>query len=207
MRNSNIQALRRHVEDWFCRLTICILVEFVKPEANPNNNLMMRRAGLSNLPGIVLWFLFAYLVDSGCSWHFDLLWACSLNSIYQSQIVVSLVRNLQKKCPTLRWTKVFKSSLKAVLSLIWSARELAEANSIEIKHQHAAIDCLGKHKTWNHLRWQYIWNIDRGKSGPRNVFPKSSLFPYDRLLLSLGDDLLKKKDYSILYFHHIHPAI
>ena len=68
-----------------------LLVEFVKPEANPNDNLMMRRAGLSNLPGIVLWFLFAYLVDSGCSWHFDLLWTCSLNSIYQSQIVVSVV--------------------------------------------------------------------------------------------------------------------
>ena len=30
-----------------CHLTICRLVEFVKSEANPNNNLMMRRAGLS----------------------------------------------------------------------------------------------------------------------------------------------------------------
>ena len=30
-----------------CRLTISRLVEFVKSEANPNNNLMMRRAGLS----------------------------------------------------------------------------------------------------------------------------------------------------------------
>ena len=33
-----------------CRLTICRLVEFVKSEAeaNPNNNLMIRRAGLSS---------------------------------------------------------------------------------------------------------------------------------------------------------------
>ena len=30
-----------------CRLTICRLVEFVKSETNPNNNMMMRRAGLS----------------------------------------------------------------------------------------------------------------------------------------------------------------
>ena len=84
-----------------------------------------------------------------------------------------------KKCSALRWQKLPTSSLKAVLSsssLIWSARELAEANSIEIKHQHAALDCLGKHKTWNHLRWQYIWNIDRGKSGPRNVFQNPICF-------------------------------
>ena len=95
-----------------------VLVEFVKPEANPNNNLMMRRVGLSNLPGIVLWFLFAYLVDSGCSWHFDLLWMCSLNSIYQSQIVVSLVRNLQKNVPLWGKQKLPKVHLKQFYCLV-----------------------------------------------------------------------------------------
>ena len=34
--------------------TICRLVEFVKSEANPNNNLMMRRASLSNANTVLL---------------------------------------------------------------------------------------------------------------------------------------------------------
>ena len=34
------------------RLTICRLVEFVKSEANPNNNLMMRRLAYTSLGGV-----------------------------------------------------------------------------------------------------------------------------------------------------------
>ena len=175
-----------------------LLVEFVKPEANPNDNLMMRRAGLSNLPRIVLWFLFAYLVDSGCSWHFDLLWTCSLNSIYQSQIVVSLVRNLQKNVPLWGKQKLPKVHLKQFYCLVhWYDLQGSWRRQIPLKlsiNMRRSI-VLANTRLGITYVWQYTQDLKHWQRQKRTqeCFPKSNLFPYDRLLLSLGDDLLKKK--------------
>ena len=51
-----IRSNRQH-----CRLTICRFLDFVKSEANPNNNLMMRRAGLFKIR-LATTFLFLFEV-------------------------------------------------------------------------------------------------------------------------------------------------